>query len=94
MSVAAATAGRISEGSSSSSSGGGGGSSDVAAAAGGLLVVVYNSLAWPRQEWVRVPVAAAAPDARYTVQGEGVRAAAAAGKCNVTLEPSRQAVDI
>jgi hypothetical protein len=67
--AAAAASGRVFEGSSSSSS-----SSDVAAAASnadnGLLVVVYNSLAWPRQEWVRVPVAATAGGARYTVQGE------------------------
>jgi hypothetical protein len=65
---ATASAGRMSEdsvtdNSSSSSSGSGG------AAAGGLLVVVYNSLAWPRRDWIRVPVAAA-QDARYTLQGE------------------------
>jgi hypothetical protein len=65
--AAAAPAGRMSEDSltdSSSSS-----SSSSEAAAGGLLVVVYNSLAWPRREWVRVPVAAA-QDASYTLQGE------------------------
>jgi hypothetical protein len=61
----AAPAGRIAEegvtDNSSSSSG-------SEAAAGGLLVVVYNSLAWPRREWVRVPVAAV-QDASYTLQG-------------------------
>ncbi|KAF6264318.1 hypothetical protein COO60DRAFT_1634484 [Scenedesmus sp. NREL 46B-D3] len=53
--------GHISEDDNSSSS------SSSGAAQGGLLVVAYNSLAWPRREWVRVPVAAghAAP---YTVQ--------------------------
>jgi hypothetical protein len=61
--AAAATEGRMSEGSSDSSS------SSSAADTAGLLVVVYNSLAWPRQEWVRLPVAAV-QDAAYTVEGK------------------------
>jgi hypothetical protein len=53
----------------------------------GVLVVVYNPLAWPRHEVVRVPVSPLAPGKSYSVEGEHTPYTASA--CVIWLTTAR-----